>query len=188
MLVEFGNICQTDKTAYNLSTTWTMVFSGDTPATGWAQSGIMLKYGYSCWLWWSQQHNGAELHDWYNGGCATQGTTHHVWQQLVSCPTYTYCVRSNVDYTVIHQSDFNLLNSWPQPRQVAYSGETYHDASDIPGYAAAPTDFSSMQIQSGYNFAFYDTCGNAYLGKTPPVARYSTSAPACDHVRTWTSG
>jgi hypothetical protein len=193
MRVEFGNICQTDSNAnVNTSSTWDMVVGHD--FQGWAQSGIILRPGYSCWPWWAEDVIPGEQNvDWYNGGCAVQSTTHHVYQQLVTV-NGSYAIRSNVDGIVIHQTEFNPFTSWALPFQVQFAGETHHDNSDIPGYAAAPTDFSTMQVQNAYNNNWYGTCDpnwGANLGKTAPgvpAPRYSDDALACDHVRTWTSG
>lgn len=185
MLVEFGNICQTDtNSGTNFSTTWDMIVSNDLKS--YAQSGIMLRYGYSCWEWWAEQSLNGSFSDWYSGACATQGTTHHVWQQLVYI-SGSYYIRSNVDSTIIHQSSFDPIADWPKPFYAQFVGETTHDNSDVPGYTSTPTDFSSMEIQSFANDQWYDTCNNADFGLTQ-ANRYSADAPSCDHVRIWTSG
>jgi hypothetical protein len=186
MRVEYGNICQSDtRPGFNFSTAWDMVFSNGTP--GYAQSGIMLRYGYACWLWWAEQEDRTHpFTDWYQG-CATQGTTHDVWQQMLLV-NGSWVVRSNVDLTVIRESSFNPIGEWSTPYQIGFSGETYYGGeSDVPGYTPAPTDFSGMQIQDFNNDGWYPSCGNLILG--PYVSpRYTTVALNCDHVQIWTSG
>jgi len=185
MSIEFGNLCSTDTNGgVNFSTAWNMVFGS---SGGYVQSGTMLRASTStCWQFWSEQDPGnGTFTDWYLG-CAAQHSTHKVWQQTVLIND-AWRLRSNIDSTIVHQSNFSPFSNWNAPFHVAFSGETYHTSSDVPGYAAAPTAHSNMQVQLLSNNTWVGTCGNVYLGRYLSP-RYSADAPACDYVRVWTSG
>ena len=96
-------------------------------------------------------------------------------------------MQSGIDNTLFLQSTWNPFVYWPTPFLAQYSGETHHNASDVPGSLTAKADFSSMTVQNWDDDNFYGTCGFVTLY---PVAapRYATDAPACNHVRIWTSG
>ncbi len=187
MTYQLGNICTNgDTTSNNVSAAWTMVNGAD--LQGWAQSGMLLEYGWGCWREFAQQEQNVSLYApvTITGPCVTGGETHHVWQQTVNA-SGSWRMRSNIDTTVYIQSTYNQFSAWSSPFIVEFMGETHHDNSDVPGYVGTKTDLSGMQVQDLADNAFYGTCGRVTLYSGADT-RYSTDAPNCDHVRVWTSG
>lgn len=170
----------------NFSTTWTMVF-GNTG--GYVQSGTMYRFGFgSCVKRWAEQRQtptGA-FADFYIGGCSNVGESHRYWQQAIFTGG-AWVLRSNIDTTIIHQSNWSPFANWQTPFQVAYSAETYYAQSHIPGFPTAPQDWSSMQVQRFDNDSFVDSCNNVFLGSyNQNPGRWSNDAPNCNHIRSWT--
>lgn len=49
--------------------------------------------------------------------------------------------------------------------EVAYDGETYYSATDVPGSSSYPTNKYQMTAQYYSDDAFHDTCGNVILSR-----------------------
>jgi hypothetical protein len=194
MTYEQGNICTTDTGSGNDITSWSMVYSRD--RNGWAQSGLLYRYGWACWRHWSEQsQTGVSGSEYFiPNTCVGNGEVHQVWQQIVptGCTKGTNCkMRSNIDTTVLMESSWDPFANWAQPFSVGWAGEAHHNYSDIPGYNQPgyppKLDYSSLQFQQKSNDSFLSVCGALGLVSVT-ASRYAEDQPACDHVRTWTSG
>lgn len=184
-----------------------MVYSND--GSGWAQSGMIYEYGDSCWRHFAQQAygqggSGSYLNTYVMPNvCVGNDESHHVWEQTVptGCTKGTNCeIRSNIDTTVLIQSSWDPNAKWTTPFLVAWSGETYFDQSDVPGYNTSgyppPVDYENMEWQYASNDSWYTVCdGNIALNAGTVAPRYSigtVSSSNCtsgtDHVQSWTSG
>lgn len=189
---EYGNLCSMgdDNPHNNISTTFTMVASAD--GHGWAQSGMELRTGESCWHHWAEQEQDTSYYQPYDrdGSCVGQGEVHHLVQQAVLDGGF-WRIISTIDASNFIESSFSPFTTWAKPFSVSFVGETGHDASDVPGYNQPGypprSDFNNMQVQDYYNNYWYTTCGYVNLGAHADY-RYATDALNCDHIRVWTSG
>jgi hypothetical protein len=178
-------LCTTDTNeGTNLSTSWTMVVSGN--GSGWAQSGTMYRWGKgSCVKHWAQQaQNSSSWGDYYAAGCSAVGETDQYWQQLVFV-NGAWHVRSNMNTTIIRESSFNPLTSWTTPYGVEFDAETTYTASTVPGRVSAKQNYTSMQVQAWSDDSWMTTCGNTSLHGASDWSQYSFDMPGCDNVRTW---
>jgi len=164
-----------------------MVFSAN--SAGWAQSGHFFYNGVSCWKHFAQQRrNAGQAPKTKEGACVAAGQLHGAIQGTVWSPAHNqWEIQSGIDNTIFLQSTWSQFVYWTTPFVVSFAGETHHVASDVPGYSTSKTDFSLMTVQNWDDDTFYGTCGFVTLyPHTDP--RYATDAPACNHVRVWTSG
>ena len=185
-------LCTSDHNGgVNFSTTWSMVYG----TNGLVQSGTMYRWGYgSCVKRWAEQWVGTynSSDDYYIGGCVNPGDSNNYWQQavLIGGP---WLFRSNVDVTIIRQSNFQLYQMG-NPFQIRFASETYYLTSQIPGSSSNHQNFSSLQDQDWYTNAFQDTCGTANMvadnsnaSNTVGAPTWGVDAPACNNARTWTN-
>lgn len=172
----------------NFVTAWSMVVSND--LNGYAQSGEMYRYGYTCVKNWAEQKQDVShtFVDYYLGGCNNVGgASHKFWQQMVLI-SGSYYVRSNMDSTIIHQSSWFPFAGWTTPLFVQFDAEAYYAQTQIPGIATSPQDWSSLQVQSFADDSWADMCGHHNLGAVNQNSPFwQELVLSCDHFHTWTS-
>lgn len=173
--------------SFNTISTWTAIYGGG----GYAQAGTYYLPSYAgCARRWAEQSpSGGPYQDYFVGGCSTPGETHDYWNQSLLVDG-AWRMRSNIDTTVIAQSNFNQFNSWGAgDYNVAFASEAGWLQSWIPGRTATPQDFSALQVQDRSYDTWYGTCGNAYMvNVNDNLTRWGIDAPSCNHIRTWTQG
>ena len=177
-------LCTTDKNGgTNFSTAWNMVYAGQ----GYAQAGTMYRYGASCIYAWSEQSLNGTFTD-YNSGCTGAGAT-HAYRNLFVITNGVYHIQSSVDGKNIHTTSWDPLSYWTVPYQVAFTGETWYSASDVPGTSGAKTNFTAMGVQRFSDNSLVTSCGNVALAayKYAGASRYSTNDTSCSYVSVWTN-
>lgn len=178
-------LCTTDqRPKYNFSTSWNMIYKG---AGNYVQAGYIFRATYNCAPSWTEQSTGGHFRDW-NYHCVTPGSR-HAFQNLAVFTNGNWHIRSTVDGHLIHLSTFSPF-AWnsPEPRNIAFTGETYYGESDVMGTPSKKTAYTAMGVQRYDNNALVSTCGHAYLGTYTNgfASRYAVDSLACDYVRTWT--
>jgi len=191
-----------DPTYTNMATAYTMIKGAD--GNGWAQSGLWFQADWSCWKHYWQYEDNYSVYGFASGHfqmktgvCVSSGEIHHSWQQSVY-DGVNWHMRTIIDSTY-YDTPWSQFAAWASPFGVEFSGETTHNNSDVPGYTSNKSDFAPpgqdiMRVQDFYDDTFYDTCQSGRIvlwafsnwSVNDPMGRYSTDAPACNHVRVWT--
>ncbi len=177
-------------TYQNLVSAWTMVASADT--TGWAQSGYWYYHGIgnNCMSHFAQQvyNYPTNAPTTVIGSCVSDHESHQAWQQTVYVGgSSNWAVRSNIDVTIFIQSAWNQFSVWSQPLRAVNDGETSMMQSDVPGTPSNVDDWSSIQVQSYANDAFYSACGSAKFYPITSLSRFSVNQPSCQETQSWTN-
>jgi hypothetical protein len=101
-----------------------------------------------------------------------------------------YQIRANVDYTIIHQSNWNTQHDTDV--DTAVSAETFFPGTDVMGYGCSgcgKTDYNSLSVQNQATDGYLDACGNMNLGSYTQgtTSRYGVGAQNCHWTKTWTN-
>lgn len=178
-------LCTTSQSGANFSAVWTMVFGSN----GYVQSGTKFYPGTSCSRTWAEQSRNGSQADYY-GSCVSNSTYYRFWQQSITTTSGGSYLRSNVNSTILHQASFGIaeITNYFGRADVAFEGETYYAATNLPGSTSNPTDFDVIQVQYYSNDSFNGACSGVILGRVNQgnVSRYAEGAAACDDTQVWT--
>lgn len=156
-----GAACGSDHSqTHNAVSTWALIGSGSNNG-GYVQSGTQAGYG-QCLTYFAQTHrsNSYTPQTKYGGCISADGSRHGYSQQYgAGC----HCEYAKIDGTVWMTTSWDPYANWGYPFTPQFFGEANYRESDVPGSAAAPTDFASLQGQNGSDNNFHGLTCNGFL-------------------------
>lgn len=148
----------------NFGSAWSMVYN-NVANGGWAQSGEYASPGVNTCLEHFAQSTltststpQSTVYGHPSSFCAANGQTHQVWTDFNTTDQLFFM---NIDSTTLQMSYFDPATAWGWSNTIVeYYGEVGSLASNMPGNAARPTNFSDMSYQTSptNDTGFTDDC------------------------------
>lgn len=137
----YGAVCDTDTTSGNFTNHYAMIASNN--LAGWAQDGYLRWYGSSI-VFFAQQSSGHTLNTKFGTTALTPGSTYFYYNKWdPSC----YCIEDIIERTLYLKSTWNPYTAWVLPFSPQFTGEATYRASDLPGTASAPANYTAISGQ-----------------------------------------
>lgn len=175
-------ICGTDTdSSLNFTMSYDMVY--DHSRKNYAQAGTFWGYGLPCVYEFVEQAKN-DVHTRKLIRCTADGERHAYRNLMTGNP---YRVVSYIDGVGEMVSNYDPFDTWQEPFDIQFMGETKYLQSDIPGIPNYKENFTAMGVQRFDNDNLVTACGYVILARfagTP--GRYATDDVSCSHVRTWT--
>lgn len=180
-----SSICSNPRVG-DFSSSWSMWAGG--AASNYVQAGFMKLVANGRTDQFAEENSGPGFHRVFAGGHSLDGDVVQFSVHYTSgdgCPSGVQrCAVSYRNGLLFQRTSFDPVTTWPPPFTAQHSAETSNSATDVPGSAAANTQFTGMQYFDGNGSAIKQPCNMKAVVDIP--SRWDQATQACDQRSVWT--